>query len=286
MPGWTCSLNMIYVNPVPPPCFRATFYIFTIWISTSRAALSHQTEPTAPGRHGHRGPPPGRRARDHRYSDEGRHQDLGPHWRQAGDCHQYRWVCRICEVKHCRCNTRTVINVSPLIGVEAAVSWKTIRVVVGLIQLCGPWNARHASKSMSEMCQRPVFSGRDDHDDIRAFGFSWQSVVWKKSRIEKQDLLHRNLFKKSGKVGTFWSFYFSLVLSSLQRVILSVLCVHYLVFQSFSSLLSTAKLAQLLFSVKALLIMIIKKFTHIIQILEYGWHDIFMKFIWTCNNKW
>ena len=47
--------------------------------------------PVVVGGHSYRGPSPGRGPWDHRYSDEGRHQDLGPHWRQTGDRHQHRW---------------------------------------------------------------------------------------------------------------------------------------------------------------------------------------------------
>lgn len=82
-----CILNMI------------SFYLLSsffnhIFLSLSLFESCSSVQPTelnAAGRHSHRGPSPGRRARDHRHSDEGWHQDLGSYWRQAGDCHQHRW---------------------------------------------------------------------------------------------------------------------------------------------------------------------------------------------------
>lgn len=71
-------------------CFWNT--LFKRFLSLYLACSSvPPTELNAVGRHGHRGPSAGWRARDHRHSDEGRHQDLGPHWWQAGDGHQHRW---------------------------------------------------------------------------------------------------------------------------------------------------------------------------------------------------
>lgn len=61
-------------------CFLKGFY------------LSVSTELEVAGRHGHRGPSAGRCARDHRHSDEGWYQNLGPDGRQAGDGHQHRWT--------------------------------------------------------------------------------------------------------------------------------------------------------------------------------------------------
>lgn len=70
------------------------FFILLFWgfLSESVTSSVPPTELNAVGRHSHRRSSPGWRARDHRHSDEGWHQDLGSHWGQAGDCHQYRWT--------------------------------------------------------------------------------------------------------------------------------------------------------------------------------------------------
>lgn len=67
------------------------------------------------------------------------------------------------------------------------------------------------------MCQRPVFSGREDHDDISAPSFSWQSVCGKSPGL-KNKIFCTEICLKVGKVGTFWSFYF------LPRLVLTQAC--------------------------------------------------------------